>query len=169
MPFFLGFLLNVDHTEWYGPEPYHLFATGSMHATLPVNAEADRQTLTRLGLKVGLLIGRRQRVEDLRIAGVPYAPDTEVTNDLATVFGTPRLQQWAGLISRQPPAAKYPVSNVVQYGVELRLSGVRQLPQLVPFVVRYANDFSFAASHLAGLWVLPPPERRVPDRPARAQ
>ena len=162
MPFFLGFLLNVDHTEWYGPEPHQLFASGAMHATLPVNAAADRQTLQRLGLKVGILIGRDQRVEDFRIAGVEYAPDTEVTNDLVTVFGSPAHQQWAGLISRQPLTAKYPAQNVVQYGVELRLAGVRQLPQLVPFVVRYANEFSFAASYLAGLWVLPPPERIVP-------
>ena len=163
MPFFLGFLLNVDHSEWYGPEPYHLFASGAMRATLPVNGDADRQTLQKLGLKVGLLIGRDQRVEDFRIAGIEYAPDTEVTNDLASVFGSPAHQQWAGLISRQPAEAKYPANNVVQYGVELRLANVRSLPQLVPFVVRYANEFSFAASYLAGLWVLPHPERRVPQ------
>ena len=57
--------------------------------------------------------------------------------------------------------AKYAATNVAQFPVSLRLTDVRQLPQLVPVVVRYDNTMSFAASFLHGLWYLPAPPAKV--------
>jgi len=161
MAFYQGFLIRTEQSAWYGAQPYHLHVTGTLHATLSTEVERDKAHLQQFGLKFGLRVGDAQQVEELIVAGTRFEESTEVSNDLTAVFGAPRGDRWAGFVTGKPLPAKYPVGNVVQLPVSLRLTEVRQLPQFVPVVVRYNNEFSFAASFLHGLWFLPAPPAKV--------
>ena len=161
MAFFVGFLVRTELSAWHGPEPFTLSVKGTLYATLSSDLRRDKRHLQQLGLKFGLRIGTAQTVQELTVAGRRLRERTEVSNDLQAVFGGPPSDRWAGFVTGKPVTAKYAATNVAQFPVSLRLTDVRQLPQLVPVVVRYDNTMSFAASFLHGLWYLPAPPAKV--------
>jgi len=161
MAFFVGFLVRTELSAWHGPEPFTLQVKGTLYATLSSDLQRDRRHLRQFGLKFGLRIGSAQKVQELAVGGRRLKEQTPVSNDLQAVFGGPPSDRWAGFVTGKPVTPKYAAANVVQFPVSLRLTDVRQVPQLVPVVVRYDNRMSFAASFLHGLWYLPPPPAKV--------
>ena len=140
--------------EWEDEKAGVVRAVAVFALALPSPPDVERTRLGRLGFKIGLLIRDGQRISSLLASNEPSVEDEAVTRDLAAVFGTPAGHRWVGRVFRKPPIPTYPTPGVAEYRLELVLTEVRELPQLISAPSRYGNEGSFGDSHLTSLWVV---------------
>jgi hypothetical protein len=145
-------------TEWIDEKGGVISATAVLALALPRPQEPDARRLQQIGFKIGLLVDAGQQVRSLSANGVAGAERPEVSADLAAVFGTPPGERWVGVVfPKPPPPPIFPYPDVAEYRLVLVLTGIKELPQLIPAPSRYGNEASFAESHLTALWVIRAP------------
>jgi hypothetical protein len=160
MPGYYASGIRPIRNEWRDEKAGILRAEAVLALALPTPSQPEITQLARLGFKMGLLIREGQQILSLVAAAELSQEDRQVTQDLATVFGTPAGSIWVGRVFGKPPVPSYPVANVAEYPLEMVLSGVSDLPQMIPAPSRYGNAASFAQSHLTALWFLQRPRGR---------
>jgi hypothetical protein len=149
--------IRAISSEWEDQKAGVLRAVAVLSLALPTPPEVETARLVRFGFKIGLLIRDGQRIVTLLASAEPSEEDERVTRDLANVFGTPAGSLWVGHVFKKPPIPSYPVADVAEYALELVLTGVTELPQMIPAPSRYGNEGSFGQSHLTALWVVQRP------------